>query len=212
MAARLQTQSDISGKVKSGSVSAMVFAMFAVLAGCSSLGGSNKALDTFDLAIPAVEKAGKRKSDLQILIAEPQALKIIDSESIVIRNGKSSVAYLGGAQWSDRLPKMVQARLIQAFENSNRFGGVGRAGEGLAIDYQIITDIRSFEIDSTGSDKAVIEISAKLLNDRNGVVGSSKLFTATVPATQGSSGYVSALDAAFDSVAGEIVVWASSNI
>jgi cholesterol transport system auxiliary component len=212
MAARLQTQSDISGKMKSGSVSATVFAMIAILAGCSSLGGSNKALDTYDLVVPAVEKVGKRKSDVQILIAEPQALKIIDSESIVLRNGQSSVAYLGGAQWSDRLPKMVQARLIQAFENSNRFGGVGRPGEGLAIDYQIITDIRSFEIDSTGSDKAVIEISAKLLNDRNGVVGSSKLFMASVPATQGASGYVSALDAAFDSVAGEIVGWASSNI
>ena len=182
------------------------------LSGCSSLGGTNKALDTYDLAVPSVEKAGKRKAGIQILIAEPQALKILDSESIVVRNGQSSVAYLDGAQWSDRLPKMVQARLVQAFENSNRFGGVGRPGEGLAIDYQIITDIRSFEIDSTGGSRAVVEISAKLLNDKNGVIGTSKLFTATVPATSGSGQFVNALDAAFDKVASEIVAWAAANI
>lgn len=193
-------------------LSAAMLLATAGLAGCASIGGSNKALDTYDLAVPSVEKAAKKKANVQILIAEPQALKILDSESIVIRNGMSSVAYLGGAQWSDRLPKIVQARLVQAFENSNRFGGVGRPGEGLAIDYQVITDIRSFEIDQTGNGRAVVEISAKLLNDRNGVVGSSKSFSASVPAPSGSSGIVNALDAAFDKVAGEIVAWAASNI
>ncbi len=192
--------------------SAAILLVSGFLSGCSSLGGTNKSLDTYDLAVPGVEKAGKRKANIQILIAEPQALKILDSESIVVRNGQSSVAYLDGAQWSDRLPKMVQARLVQAFENSNRFGGVGRPGEGLAIDYQIITDIRSFEIDSTGGSRAVVEISAKLLNDKNGVIGTSKLFTASVPATSGSGNFVNALDAAFDKVASEIVAWAAANI
>jgi cholesterol transport system auxiliary component len=190
----------------------VIAGLAAIVSGCTSIGGSNKALDTYDLAVPGVEKAGKRKVSVQILIAEPQALKILDSESIVVRNGPSSVAYLGGAQWSDRLPKMVQTRLVQAFENSNRFGGVGRPGEGLAIDFQVITDIRAFEIDQSGNNVAMVEISAKLLNDRNGVVGSSKLFTASVPAAAGGAGFVNALDAAFDKVAGDIVAWAASNI
>ncbi len=186
--------------------------MTGALTACSSIGGSNKALDTFDLAVPSVEKAGKHKANVQILIGEPQALKILDSESIVIRNGPSSVAYLGGAQWSDRLPKIVQARLVQAFENSNRFGGVGRPGEGLAINYQVITDIRSFEIDQTAGNRAVVEISTKLLDDKNGEVAASKLFTATVSAPSGSGAFVNALDAAFNKVAGEIVAWTASNI
>lgn len=181
------------------------------LTGCVSPGGSNKALDTYDLAVPSVDKSAKRKSGIQILIAEPQALKILDSESIVVRAGPSSVAYLGGAQWSDRLPKMVQARLVQAFENANRFGGVGRPGEGLAIDYQVMTDIRAFEIDQSGNGSAVVEISAKLLNDRNGVVGASKLFRASVNATSGRGAYVKSLNKAFDQVAAEIVAWAAAS-
>ena len=102
---------------------APLIAISLLLGGCTGLGGSNKALDTYDLAVPAVERSAKRKANVQILIAEPQALKVLDSESIVVRSGPSSVAYLGGAQWSDRLPKMIQSRLVQAFENFGRFGG-----------------------------------------------------------------------------------------
>jgi cholesterol transport system auxiliary component len=100
--------------------------LLAALAGCSSLGGgSNKALDTYDLAVPDVATKGSHKTKVQILIAEPQALKALDSENIVVRSDASSIQYLGGAQWGDRLPKIVQARLVQAFENSGRFGGAG---------------------------------------------------------------------------------------
>ncbi len=190
----------------------LVTLLLAALAGCSSLGGGNKALDTYDLAVPDVATKESRKTKVQILIAEPQALKALDSENIVVRGDASSIQYLGGAQWGDRLPKIVQARLVQAFENSGRFGGVGRPGEGLAIDYQVITDIRAFEIQTNGSDVATVEIFVKLLNDRTGDVGSSKVFSASVPVGAGSDAFVRGLDAAFDRVAVEVVNWAASKI
>lgn len=198
----------LAGLWRAASVAGLTLA----LAGCVGTGSSNQALDTYDLAVPTVEQAAKRKSSVQILIAEPQALKILDSDSIVVRNGTTTVAYLGGAQWSDRLPKIVQARLVQAFENAGRFGGVGRPGEGLAIDYQVMTDIRAFEIDQSSGGRAIVEISAKLINDRNGVVGASKLFRASVDATSGGGAYVRALNGAFDKVATDIVAWAASTI
>jgi cholesterol transport system auxiliary component len=179
---------------------------------CAGLGGGSKALDTYDLAVPSVNEKGPRKSAIQILVAEPQALKALDSESIVVRTGPSAIQYLGGAQWGDRLPKIVQARLVQAFENSGRFGGVGRPGEGLAIDNQIITDIRAFEVRTNGADVATVEIFVKLLDDRNGVVVASKIFKNTVTAGAGPDAFVRALDAAFDKTASEIVTWAAAKI
>jgi cholesterol transport system auxiliary component len=184
----------------------LLFAL--LLSACSSLGGV-KPLDTFDLTTPDAVKAGPRKGKVQVLVTEPQALKALDSENIVVRNGASQIQYLAGAQWSDRLPKIVQARLIQAFEKSGRFGGVGRPGEGLAIDYQIITEIRAFGIEDG---VAVVEIGAKLLNDRNGVVRSSKTFSASVRAGSGANGFVEALDQAFSGVAADLVAWAGKNI
>jgi cholesterol transport system auxiliary component len=179
-----------------------------LLGGCAAAGGT-KALDTFDLAAPDAVKAGPRKGKVQVLVTEPQALKALDSENIVVRNGASQIQYLAGAQWSDRLPKIVQARLIQAFERSGRFGGVGRPGEGLAIDYQVITEIRAFGIEDG---VAMVEVGAKLLNDRNGVVRSSKTFTASVRAGSGANAFVEALDQAFSGVAADLVAWAGKNI
>lgn len=182
--------------------------LLAALAGCSSLGGAEK-LNTYDLTAPEKVSAGPRKAKVQVLVTEPQALKALDSENIVVREGTGQIQYLSGAQWGDRLPKIVQARLIEAFERSGRFGGVGRPGEGLAIDYQVITDIRAFGIQDG---VAQIEIAAKLLNDRNGVVRGSKVFSASANAGTGPDALVSALDRAFAEVASELVTWAGKNL
>jgi cholesterol transport system auxiliary component len=193
-----------------GLVCVLICSLF--IAACAGLGGATAPLDTYDLAVPTVSESGKKNSKVQILIAEPQALKALDSESIVVRTSPSAIQYLGGAQWGDRLPKIVQARLVQAFENSGRFGGVGRPGEGLAIDHQIITDIRAFEVRTNGADIATVELFVKLLNDRNGVVIASKVFKNSVTAASGSDAFVRALDAAFDKTASEIVAWAANEI
>lgn len=183
----------------------------AIASGCSSVGGASKPLDTYDLAVPEISETKSSQSGVQILIAEPQALKALDSESIVVRSG-TSIEYLAGSQWGDRLPKIIQARLVQVFENSGRFGGVGRPGEGLAIDYQVITDIRAFEIRASDGKTAKVEISVKLLNDRNGVVVAARVFEATVAAGSSTAGFVPALDKAFSQAASEIVAWVARKV
>ena len=124
--------------------------------GCALLGGGATPLDTYELTSASPDERGPRHSRTQVLIAEPTALKALDSQNIVIKPSAAEIQFLKGAQWSDRLPKVVQARLAQAFQESGRLGGVGKPGEGLAIDYQIITEIRSFEIRLDGGDRAGI--------------------------------------------------------
>jgi cholesterol transport system auxiliary component len=182
----------------------LVAVLAGVLAACGSTQAKN---DTFALsAIASAE--GPSAKNRQILVPQPSALKALDSEQIVIRPSMSEIQYLAGAQWSDALSKMVQAKLVQAFENSGRLGGVGMPGQGLAIDYQIVTDIRSFEVQTAGGNRAVVEISAKLLNDRNGTVRAQKVFRATAPVGgAGNPAFVKALDAAFATVTADIVGW-----
>ena len=113
-----------------------------------------------------------------------------------------------GAQWADRLPRVIQARLAETFQRSGEFRGVGKPGEGLAIDYQVIVEIRAFEARVDGSARGEVELFVRLLNDRNGVVRAEKTFTATAPvAGEGNDAYVGALDAAFGQAAVEIVDW-----
>lgn len=182
------------------------------LAGCAALpGGGPAPLDTFELSAPSVD--ARSHSRRQILIAPPSALKALDSQNIVIKTSARSIQYLKGAQWADRLPQIVQARLAETFQRSGSFAGVGKPGEGLAIDYQVIVEVRSFEVQVDSGQHANVDLYVRLLNDRNGEVRAAKSFTATAPVSgAGNQAYVAALDAAFGDVAKQIVRWTDSAI
>lgn len=174
---------------------------------------SSKKLDTFDLSSASPDVSSPKKQGRQILIAAPSALKALDGENIVVRSGPNSISFLKGAQWADRLPNIVQSRLVQAFESTGRLGGVGRPGEGLAIDYQVISDIRTFNINVSSGRIAIVEIAIKILNDKNGTVRSARVFRATSPVSgEGNASYIAALDRAFDSASNDIVTWTLSVI
>jgi cholesterol transport system auxiliary component len=179
-----------------------------LLQGCAVLpGGGPAPLDTYELSAPAPEAANGRRRT-QVLINEPSALKALDGQNIVIKSGPGVIQFLKGAQWADRLPRIVQARLAESFQRSGAFGGVGRPGEGLAIDFQVLIEIREFEIRVDGNQTAAVELFVKVLNDRNGVVRASRTFKATSPVSgAGNDAYIAALDRAFGEAASEMVGW-----
>jgi cholesterol transport system auxiliary component len=196
---------------RGGVLCAGLAALALALAGCAAVpGGGPAPLDTVTLsALPAsVTETGRAST--QILVAEPRALKIHDSQNIVVATSATGLEYLGGAQWADRLPSLVQAKIAESLQNAGVAGGVGLPGQGLAIDYQIITEIRDFSIRTAGGDTASVALFVKLLNDRNGAVIGSRLFSATSPATQGA--FPEALDRAFSAVVAEIAEWTSARI
>lgn len=183
-----------------------------LLAGCAALpGGGPAPLDTFDLSAASVAPHGHSRR--QILIAQPSALKALDSQNIVIKTGSRSIEYLKGAQWADRLPLIVQARLAETFQRSGSFAGIGKPGEGLAIDYQVITEIRAFGVRADSGGVAEVGLFVRLLNDRNGEVRAAKEFSASAPVSgSGNKAYVDALNRAFGEVAEEIVNWTDRTI
>ncbi len=81
--------------------------------------------------------------------------------------------------------------------------------EGLAIDYQLTTSIRSFEIVvAQNRNEALVEISARILDDRNGIVVAQNVFTARAAVSgAGSEASVLALNAAFGQVVSDMVSW-----
>ena len=185
--------------------------ILSLLTGCALIGNSTEPLDTYELSAAAPSGTGGRSTRRQLLVAEPSALKSLDSENIVVKPTAGTLQYLAGAQWADRLPRVVQARLVETLQLSGRVGGVGKPGEGLAIDYQIIVEIRSFDIRLYGGDRAEVSLYVKVLNDRNGVVRAGRLFTANAPVGgSGNDAFVDALDRAFGIAARDIVDWTLS--
>ena len=198
---------DLGQKTKLGA-RLTVLAMAIALSACG--GGAPPA--TYDLTAPREGLSSGRGRGL-LVVAEPQALQALDSNRIVIRTSEGGIAYLPDAQWSDRLPKLIQTRLIQTFENGARIQAVGRPGDRLVPVAQLNSEIRSFGIDEkTG--EAVIELSVKIVNDRSGRILAGQVFTSRVPSGGSISGPVAsaALDLATQALLRDVVRWVSARI
>ncbi|MCB1386019.1 MAG: membrane integrity-associated transporter subunit PqiC [Nitratireductor sp.] len=182
----------------------------ALLVGCSTLQPPS---DTYDITALETVPGLRGGTRAQLLILEPSAVKVLDSEQMVIKPTSTEVQYVARSQWSDRLPKLVQARLVETFENTGRARAVAKPGEGLVIDYQIVTDIRAFEANVEEGNVAKVSLSVKLVSDRSGKVVRTKVFTRAVPLS-GTSGHqiAAGLDQAFDLVSADIVNWTYSGV
>jgi cholesterol transport system auxiliary component len=180
-----------------------------LLGGCTGM-LKEAPVATYDLTAPQAF-SGRATSGRGVLVVdEPTAIQTVDSNRMVARQG-GAVSYVPAAQWTDRLPILVQTRIVQAFENSGRIGSVGRAQDRLAGDYQLITDIRSFEIDVAGR-QAKVSIAAKIV-DRGGRVRSGRVFEATAPAGPVNGPAASqALDKALGQVLVDMVGWAAGHV
>ncbi|PCJ94385.1 MAG: ABC transporter [Hyphomicrobiales bacterium] len=175
-----------------------------VLAGCILI--TPPPARTFDLSAP-VGIGNLRGNAGQILIVEPSALQALDGRGIVVRPGPSELNYFPGAQWADRLPRLLQSKMQESFESTGRAKAIGKPGDGLVIDYQILSSLRAFEFDGL-LQTAKVAISIKIVDDRSGSVVASKEFSAdAISASQNVEDVVFALDEAMDDVIIDIVRW-----
>src|SRR5919199_3549650 len=171
----------------------------AVLAALACACSSGPPPTTFDLTAPR-QKVGGGSVPGQVAVAEPVAIQVLEADRILVKDAAGTVSFLGGAQWADRLPRLVQARLIQTFENSSRLRAVSRPGDRITADYQLNTELRAFQI-SSATNEALVEISAKVVNDKSGRIAAARVFTARVPvATIDAPNAAQALDKALSTV------------
>lgn len=193
-------------------VSALGAALGAVLGGCAGGIGAKAPPPTYDLFAATEFPRGTGGGRGQLIVAEPTALSVLDTDKVMVRLAGGQTAQLADAQWEERLPKLLQARIVQSFENGHRLRAVGRPGDRLAADFQLVTDVRAFQI-SAESGTAEVEIAAKIVRERTGRIGPARIFKVSVPAdsTEGP-GAIAAINAAFNKAVTQMVVWASRYI
>ncbi|MCJ2121325.1 ABC-type transport auxiliary lipoprotein family protein [Methylobacterium sp. J-077] len=177
----------------------------ALLGGC----GGGAAPLTFDLAAlpPARRPVAAGRS---IAVSEPVGIQPFEADRIIVREAGGALAFLGGGQWADRLPRLIQTRLLQSLENSGRLRSVSRPGDKVVADYQLISEIRAFDIQAT-TGEAVVDLSLKLVADGTGKVTAARIFTARVPVAKIDAGNgAQALDQALTIVLADVVRWVNT--
>ncbi len=177
----------------------------ALISGC----GGGPAPSTFDLSAPRGAARRLAGGGRAIVVQEPSTIAALDSERVVVRAAGGELTYLPRTQWADRLPRLVQARLIQTFENRGR-AAVGRPTDRIAGDVQLIIDIRNFEVREASRD-AYVEVAAKLVGGTSGNVTTARLFSASAPVgTIDGAGATAALDQALGRVLLDVTGWAGA--
>lgn len=186
-----------------------------IVAGLERLtgGGATKGDQVvYDLTAPTTFPAINKETKQQLAIAEPTALILFDTRKILVRPSPSEDPTFAKAEWSDNIPKLLQTKIIQSFENAGLARAVSRLGEGITADKQLAVDIRKFQISVSPEPMAEIEFAAKIMSD-NGRIAEAKVFRATVRAKEmNASAAAAALDEAFGKCATELVVWAAGVI
>ena len=138
---------------------------------------------------------------------DPTALLLFDTQKILIRTNDGTYSNVKEGQWADNLPKLMQARILQSFENANQLKEVSRPIDMMEPAYRLELGIRNFQLVPEPTPTAVVEFTARLLDDQ-GKVADARIFSVSEQAKAiDAPDAVAALNAAFSKAAHELVEW-----
>ena len=169
-------------------------------------GGAPAQKITYDLLAPKdLGPAGKTLKG-QLAIPEPTAVAMLQTQRMLFSPVKDYPNF-SEFLWADSIPKLLQARLIDSFENYDISHAPLRAADLGQADVQLLIDVRRFRIATDSDPSAEIALSARLL-DKNGKIVASRLFEASrkLDRTEPPAA-VDAFNDAFGGIARDIVGW-----
>ena len=179
-----------------------------ILAGLEKMtgGGAPAQKVTYDLRTPQnLGPAGKTLS-ASLAIPEPTAVAMLQTQRMLFAPSGDNPGF-ADFLWADSIPKLVQARLIDSFENYDIAHAPLRTSDLGQADYQLLIDIRRFRIATDGETRVEIGLSARIVDKNAKVVASRLVETSEKLDKVEPAAAVAAFDAAFARIAKELIGW-----
>ena len=165
----------------------------------------------YDLSIPSDFALPKKPLKEQLVMPTPTAILLLDTQRFLLEPNKE-LAEFANAQWADSVPKMLQVKLIQSFENYDVAHAPLRSTDTPGINPQLLVDVRSFQINTGTELTAEIGFSARILN-KDGQVVASRLFQQSKKLDKPDpASAVAAFDDAFGSIATDLITWTADSL
>ncbi len=147
----------------------LVLAALASCTGLDTLRQASKPNDLYLLTPKSTFSSSLPRIQQQIVVQEPTATAAVNTDQIAVQPSLLQVQYLPRARWVDRAPLIVQALMVESYENSGKVAAVGRSTVGLRADYVIAPDLREFqgvvinETDDTTTVRVEVRINIKII-------------------------------------------------
>lgn len=209
-----------------GQACAWIFAAgaFSALAGCVDipLPKSDEAPRLYVLTPKSTYPDQLKKVDWQLLVDAPISPAGLNTARIALQDSPIELRYFNLASWTDFAPRMVQALIVESFENSGRIVSVGREQIGLRSDFVLKTELREFQAEyeeripenSTGLGPnasppwARVRINVKLVQMPQREIIAHQTFERRIRAKQNRmSDIIDAFDEALGKTLKSVVIW-----
>jgi phospholipid/cholesterol/gamma-HCH transport system substrate-binding protein len=162
---------------------------------------------TYDLrAAHGFPSPPERTLKSKLVIPEPTAVIKLDTQRFLFSPAKEYPGF-AEAMWADSIPKLLQVKLLESFENYDIAHAPLRSMDGVQADYQLLIDIRRFQIAVDPEPFADIGLSARILN-KDGKVVAARLFQDTQKLDKIEPAAASAaFNDAFGRIARDMIAW-----
>jgi cholesterol transport system auxiliary component len=164
----------------------------------SACGGGGIAAERYILysidASSNAETTGRvRDGTLKIVL--PVASPGLDTTQIAVLQKGGRLNNAAGKEWAEPLPKLVQAQLVEAFDQARLFQHTVPDSQGVVARYSLMTDIREFAFDQTeDAGRVRVRMVSRLVNPATRKVIFSVSSLQIVPV--GEKGVIEALSVA----------------
>lgn len=190
-------------------------ALALLLGGCSMLPRAESP-DIYLLpgapAAPAPANPTAGKASVSLRVDTPQAGRSLDSARIAVIPAGNVITVYQGARWSDRAPRLLRDRLIDAFRASASYAAVSSDDANLRADLELAGDLRAFQTEYTaGKPVVVIRYDAQLLQSHTKTILASRQFEVhQAVAGKAVPQVVVAFGQAANALAAQVVEWANA--
>lgn len=171
-------------------------------------GGGKLAVQVVDLSAVAAFPPARSLPRGQLYVPEPSALTALDQAKITVRGTITEGSELSSAQWPDVLTKVVQMRVVQSLENAGYTRVLARSLDGVTADYQLVLDVRRFQLSAEPEPRVEIEYGAKLIAGGGKIVGARMMRASAAVAAIDLKTIGAAFDSAFAETQRDLVPWA----
>jgi phospholipid/cholesterol/gamma-HCH transport system substrate-binding protein len=164
----------------------------------------------YDLAAADAFETSKVPLESGLAIAEPTATSHLQTQRFLFASDEEPHDDFADVQWSDSLPALIQAKLLQSFENYDIAHSPVRADSADTTGKRLVIDLRRFEITAGPEPRATIAMSAKMVSGA-GQVKAARIIEKSAPMDSLAPGKAaSAFNRAFDELAHDLIVWVAS--
>jgi cholesterol transport system auxiliary component len=158
-------------------------ALLLAAGGCQNLfpGSDRPAPRLYELTPKSTFAPDLPRVSAQLVVETPEAAAGLQTGKIAVKQQATTLDYFARSEWSDLAPRLVQTKMIESFENTQKIVSVGREGSGLRSDFILKSELRHFEAQLYDTDVPIarVVVNVKLVRMPDRAIVANRSFERT---------------------------------